>query len=321
MRSRKQILFLVCLAAGSCSSTQPGIEVRASPVTRSSGVSDAEAHLALGNVALALEGFRKAIREQPTDTRALIGIAHSSERMGRFDLSRKWFETALAAMPADRSILQEFAAFLDRQRLPLEAAAVRGEVVERNQSSSPAAPKSPASEPTVLTATEIASSVTLVLPPPRRVDQREVVKPSVQNTSPASPRGPRLERLSLGEVALVTRSEPVWRGELVKRSPKSVTFRLVAVRPVARLLNAARQQGLAARTRASLVDRGWSRIEIGDAPAVREKSLVLFPHSQAATAKRLAAQFGFANLRPFNGPEIVVLLGRDAARMKGLRPA
>jgi hypothetical protein len=224
--------------------------------------------------------------------------------------------------------LHEFAAFLDRQRLPLEAAAVRAEVVERSQSSSPAAPGSPASEPTVLAASETAPSVTLALPPPRTVDQREVsvdvvadvVKPSVRNASAASP-GPRLERLSLGEVALITRSEPVWRAEVVKRSHQSVTFRFVTVRPVARLLNAARLQGLAARTRASLIDRGWKRIEIGDAPAVREKSLVLFPRSQAAIARRLAAQFGFANLRPFNGPEIVVLLGRDAAQMKSLRPA
>ena len=145
--------------------------------------------------------------------------------------------------------------------------------------------------------------------------------PSVQDTKPADPSGPRLERLSLGEIALITRSEPVWSAELVRRSPRSMTFRFVATRPVARLLNAARQQGLAARTRARLVDRGWKRIEIGDAPAVRENSLVLFPHSKAAIAKRLAAQFGFANLRPFNGPEIVVLLGRDAVRMKSLQPA
>ena len=325
MRTVPSLGLALAAVATSCSSPHNKFEVRAAiPTSRSIGVGEAEAHLALGNIALALEGFRKALREQPNDPRALVGIAHSYERMGRFDLSRKWFETALAAAPGDRSILHEFAAFLDRQRLPLEAAAVRAEVVERTQSSSPAAPGSPASEPTVLAASETAPSVTLALPPPRQVDQREVnadvVKPSVRNVPAASP-GPRLERLSLGEVALISRPGPIWRAELVKRSHQSVTFRFVTVRPVARLLNAARLQGLAARTRASLVDRGWKRIEIGDAPAVREKSLVLFPHSQAAIAKRLAAQFGFANLRAFDGPEVIVLLGRDAARMKSLRPA
>ena len=62
-------------------------------------------------------------------------------------------------------------------------------------------------------------------------------------------------------------------------------------------------------------------LEIGDAPAVRAKTVVLYPAFRRATAQRLAAQFGFAELKPFNGSEIVVLLGRDAAAMKSLRRA
>lgn len=132
---------------------------------------------------------------------------------------------------------------------------------------------------------------------------------------------PRLERLSLGEVALVTRSQPVWTAQLVSKTAQSATFRWVPLRPVARLLNAARSQGLAARTRAQLADRGWKRIEIGDAPAVRQKTVVYYPAFRRGTAVRLAKQFGFSELRPFKGNEIVVLLGRDAAAMKILRPA
>lgn len=91
--------------------------------------------------------------------------------------------------------------------------------------------------------------------------------------------------------------------------------------PTARLLNAARRQGLAARARARLIDHGWTRIEIGDAPAVREKTLVLFPEGQFANAKRLAAQLGFADISPYGGQSIIVLLGQDAARRKSLKAA
>jgi hypothetical protein len=122
-------------------------------------------------------------------------------------------------------------------------------------------------------------------------------------------------------VALVTRGEPVWTSQLVSRSPRSATFRWVQARPVAKLLNAARNEGLAARTRAHLMERGWRRLEIGDAESTRDKTLVLYPAFRRGTAERLARQFGFTRLKPFDGSEIVVLLGRDAARLKALRPA
>ena len=51
-------------------------------------LADAAAQLALGNVGLALEGFRKALREQPDSADAYAGIANCYEAMGRFDLAR-----------------------------------------------------------------------------------------------------------------------------------------------------------------------------------------------------------------------------------------
>jgi hypothetical protein len=46
---------------------------------------------------------------------------------------------------------------------------------------------------------------------------------------------------------------------------------------------------------------------------------VLYPTTQLPKAKRLAAEFGFTELRSFEGAGIVVLLGRDAARLPILR--
>ena len=95
--------------------------------------------------------------------------------------------------------------------------------------------------------TVAAHSVTVALAPPRPASPAAVAPVQA---------GPRLERLSLGEVALVTGPAPLWKAQVVDRTPRSAT---IGFRPLARppvrtasviLLNAARSQGLAARTRA-----------------------------------------------------------------------
>ena len=80
------------------------------------------------------------------------------------------------------------------------------------------------------------------------------------------------------------------------------------------LLNAARSRGLAARTKAYLSERGWSRIAIGDAPRVLGASTIMYSSSRRATAVRLANQFGFAlrHQRSETGT-LTIMLGRDAA--------
>ncbi len=87
------------------------------------------------------------------------------------------------------------------------------------------------------------------------------------------------------------------------------------------LLNAARVQGLAARTRAYLGGRGFAAARIGDAPAVRKQSAIVYSQVDAPRAERLAAQFGFALERREGGKAgLTILLGRDAARDAALRP-
>jgi hypothetical protein len=80
------------------------------------------------------------------------------------------------------------------------------------------------------------------------------------------------------------------------------------------LLNAARFEGLAARTRMALADRGWHRIAIGNARKVRLHSLVLYGSARAHLAKRLAAQFRCRAVKVGNMRSLIVLLGRDAMR-------
>jgi hypothetical protein len=142
----------------------------------------------------------------------------------------------------------------------------------------------------------------------------------------ASAPQPRLERLSTGEVALVTGNEPVWRPQLVARTARSTTVRWVplrtaaaAARPNIRLLNAARHQGLAGRSREYLFGRGWRKIEVGDASEVRETSVVLYPAARQALGRSLAAQFGFRSSLAPEGEVLVVLLGRDATQLRAIR--
>jgi hypothetical protein len=117
----------------------------------------------------------------------------------------------------------------------------------------------------------------------------------------------------------VTSGEPLWRSQLVARTRQSVTVQFVPLRPPyrdtrVRLLNAARHEGLAARTRLALGRKGWNRVMIGDAGRVRERTLVLYSHTTEDAARRLSAEFGFRIARDARSGPLTVLLGRDAVR-------
>lgn len=135
--------------------------------------------------------------------------------------------------------------------------------------------------------------------------------------------GPRLERLSPGEVALVTTTEPIWRRPAAPPVRTSATVQWIplqkAARPNVLVLNAARFQGVAGRARTVLADRGWRRIQIGDARTTREKSVVLYPAHRSVLGRGLAAQFGFAARLSPDVEVPTLLLGRDAAALRFTR--
>ncbi len=432
------------LMAGGCGGEQGKLQIRPTPTPLSATVkpvpfriAEAASHLALGNVALALESFRKALREDPTSVEAMAGLAACYDQMARFDLSRRYYESALALAPSNTGLLNAFARSLDAQGGAEEAAAVRREIGMRLAAASPRPlsvvqtparqqlltvvpapivspsvtmvlaparpiaiaeaerpqapprqpvaaatvdrsiaplpkpvavaaverPVAPAPKPVAVAAVEqpkapspvrvaapaARQSVTLLLPPPQPIAVAEAKRPAsplptsapvaaatapspqapspviVARKAPANPlRTPdpalRLERMSLGEVTLVTTGRPQWRSKLVSRTAQSATIRYVPLRtaqarPVQiRLLNAARHQGLAARTRNLLADRGWRQLAIGDANQVRRTSLILYPPNRRETAVRLGAQFGIPIAKRASGNEFVMLIGRDLAK-------
>ena len=334
----KSLLLVASLAAAGCTGAPADVKIRpiADPGSKlragNDRLADARGQLALGNTGLALEGFRKAAREQPDNMEAFAGMAFCYEAMGRYDLAQANYEAALALAPRDTALLTALAGALDRQGKRDAASEVRSEVARLNSAAAaldqtPAEPDQPVVEtprlaPAVTVALPQAQPLASVAPPPVTEPSMPAVNVAdilAQVNVGADPLAPRLERMSMGEVALVTSPRAVWRGQVVSRSRQSVTVRWVpltmaSARPNIRLLNAARRQGLAARTREYLIGRGWRKIEIGDSKDIRENSVVLYPAGRQATARSLAAQFGIRTRQLDNGDVLVVLLGRDAAR-------
>lgn len=336
-------LVSAVLACSACIGDQGKLEIRAVNHGLKSGgepvpfrIAEARGHLALGNVALALEGFRKAARDDPASMEALAGMADCYDRMTRFDLARRYYEAALAIAPQNPALLASFAALLEREGLKADANAVRAEIAVL-ASAAPPQGLGPALPVVVaLAAAEpVGRSVTVALPPARPMGE-PVAQPapspamavapvgkSVTIALPPPPapvarstaRGPRLERLSLAEVALVTSGGPRWKR--IEQPRMAVTRRQS---PELRVLNAARVSKLAARTRSYLHKMGWGEVMIGDAAMPRTSSLILYPQGKRAEASRLSASLGFATAQRASIRQVTVLLGRDAAGHSALRP-
>lgn len=260
----------------------------------------AAGELAIGNVGLALESYRRALRDDPASVDALIGIGACYDHMGRFDLSRRAYEQALAIAPGQPALYRALAASLDADGLGAEAKAVRREAAVRLAESAPpvlTAEGSVAILPQAVQAVPAARSVTIALAPPR---------PAVAIRS-----GARLERLSSGEVALLTSSRSPWVALTPARAPRQLANR-PAQRATLLVLNAARVAGLAARTRAYLSARGFAGSRIGNAPMTSTHTVIRFAPAQRDRALRIAAQFPFATTIAVASGPLTLIVGRDA---------
>lgn len=408
----KAALLVSCLGLAGCATGVKEVKVRAIPdpaaaLSRGGDLTAlARGEFMIGNVGLALEGFRKAQRANPTDTAPLAGIGDCYAAMGRFDLAQSSYEAALALAPHDRRMLLALATIFEREGQPLRAGAARADA-DLELQPHPAAPMAAtaprpqapptamevaaapalraASSATPLTAgpplqiappaavatksiepasrqmaaepvpvpmhastgsitvelpparpaarlearvsappmppiedsVPLSSSVTMILPPARPAPVRRPASGDDRPTAVAEASGPRLERLSRGEVALVTTGKPIWRSQSETRMASVSGPRWVALspasdgRPNIQVLNAARTQGIAGSARTVLLNRGWRRIAVGDAPAIRQKSVVLYSRNRARLGLSLAAQFG-VGARMVERDILVLVLGRDA---------
>ena len=259
-------------------------------------IAEANGQLALGNVALALESYRKALRDDPRSVDALAGMATCYDAFGRFELSQRNYQAALAVEPANTLLLGRYAASLMAQGRNSEATAIRNEIASRDQSS-------------VGAAVSVALSITHIPEPesmaPGRISPVAAIAPATAGLT-----GPRLSRLSFGEVALITRDLPVQR---VEKSAPSImrTAKGSGSSPIL-LLNAARSEGLARRTGAYLAVRGYHDVRVGTAPRVLARSLIIYPAMQRERAVAIGRSLAVPTTLLL-GKRLTVVLGRDAA--------
>ncbi len=291
---RNMLAAIAVLALAGCNDAKlairsvPGTAL-AENATADVRVAEGRAQLALGNVGLALESFRKAIRENPAKLEAYVGMASGYERMGRFDLAARQYEGALALAPFNRDLLSRLAANREADGNKDEAGRIRREMALLDAQGS-AMPSTEAVVKAVGFADRLSMSTVAAVAVP-------MVAASDQ---------PRLVRLSMGEIALVTKPGPLWEEARKAVTPPTKTVRI-------ELLNAARVSRLAAQTRDYMRASGWSDMAIGDSASVRTTSVVKFPAGAQFSAIRIAATLGVKAEMDPGAQHIVVLLGQDVA--------
>jgi hypothetical protein len=203
-------------------------------------------------------------------------------------------------------------------------------------------PSEPQVTPTPAAAPAKAAPAARTVPPVKLAEARTVIVPAPEPAMPIArapippaqvrvanapaivPASPHLERMSLGEVALVSARGSVWSSAPLAQAHQSLAVRFVPLNmamrgPAIQLLNAARSDRLAANTRSVLVARGWRELAIGDAPRTRDHSLVLYPAERQSLGLRVARQFGIASAVTNRSTRVVVLLGRDMAAIRAAR--
>lgn len=101
---RTLLLLMLLLPASACG--------QEAPADFHARYDHARQQLALGNIGLAIEGFRKMLRWHPHSLAALNGLGVAYDRLQRFDVSRGYYEHALGLNPAATVTLNNFAASL-----------------------------------------------------------------------------------------------------------------------------------------------------------------------------------------------------------------
>lgn len=247
--------------------TGPQFRLSSSTMATTEGASMLQrgrAHLDAGLDALAIESFRAEIRVNPESAYAYNGLAVAYGRIGRDDLAKRYFETALAKDPSNMKAQTNFARLTGEVAPDIElaqAVALPSAVVETVSVAAALDDK------TIINIfdkleTPVVALAEMPLPPQDRTPRAEVLAPQgvlssrfavaparlatkasppVLPSNPFEPsrphepflppatlpsdyraNGTRLERVSLGEVRLITRSEPP--AQFANQKPKFETF-------------------------------------------------------------------------------------------------
>ncbi|MGE0775854.1 MAG: LytR C-terminal domain-containing protein [Sphingomonadaceae bacterium] len=308
----------------SCSSRQ--IEVRAIQPAESTRMAHGEALtkgrmlFGRGEYALAADAFRKAARQNPESADAYNGLAASYDHLGRYDLSRRYYELALAFAPDDGRILRNFARSMLGQGNRLAARKLIAEAAALDAGSREAAIGDASFAQTATFATDGTpnglagtGSVTIALEDPAS-HRRDVIIPITQSSPSESTLFQRVAEAFVGGASRTEREVTVALDppSSVREHDRSAAS---ANLPRLHILNAVGRKHQAARMRRHLAEDGWIHASTGDARWKLVRSRVLFRPRDEAAARKLAASLPFKPrlLSSRHAPMLMLVLGRDAA--------
>ena len=203
---RQAVAISLMLASAACSSANREVAIRpvnaeAAAATGKDAIARGQLLFSRGEYALALDAYRRAMRQDPADANALNGVAISYAAMERHDLARDYFELALARAPMDERIHRNFARSLNAQGLQGEANALLAEI---GQGVAPGGARRP-------TLAQIA------------------MDGGKRPAAPVRAAGLELERVSMGEVRLRTVSAGVAQAPLPGRAIAQLNTAIVTV--------------------------------------------------------------------------------------------
>ena len=129
MKARNAFILAVLASGTAACSARFGPEVRkVSPAVLEAPAGTAmvqgRALFARGEYALAIEEFRKVVREDPNSAAGYNALASAYDMIGRFDLASRNYELALAHAPDDGRIYRNMARSLRMQGREGEAEAL-----------------------------------------------------------------------------------------------------------------------------------------------------------------------------------------------------
>lgn len=307
----------------SCSSHQ--VEVRAKPAPASMVMSDGQSLakgrmlFARGEYALAADAFNKAVRQDPDSADAYNGLAASYDNLGRYDLSRRYYELALARAPEDGRILRNLARSTLGQGDRLAARKIFAEAAALEASKATNAAVLSVAEPTQLAEAATHSdapyesgqgAVTVALAPERA--QVTVDLPAAEPVSPAPSMFQRIASTILPSAAALGSEVSVAIDPPARAAPK---IGAAADKPARlHIMNAVGRKRQAARMRTYLADAGWQGASIGDSRNKLQRSRILYRDKDAEAARALANSLPFKpRLQPARGaPALFLVLGRDS---------
>ena len=327
MKRKVAAALLLTVSAMGC--THSKLAVRALPAPESAGMADAASLakgrmlFARGEFALAADAFQKAARYDPKSADAYNGLAASYDQLGRYDLSRRYYELALAQAPEDGRVLRNFARSMLRQgnqlaarKLIAEAAALDQDGASQAAEQAQPQPSAPTPAPAQQASAEPASpsAVTVSIAP----EPLPAAAPVTMANSPSL-----FQRVAATVLDVFPQSQSgvnvMLDAPAPRAAPAPVPARasapaITSSAPHLHIMNAVGRKRQAARMSSYLKQDGWATISTGDSRNKLMRSRILFGASDAAAARKLAATLPFQPRlqRMRNAPAMFLLLGRDA---------